>query len=198
MYSAFINLVSPSALDSFSQNETLALVNSLSTSNKTLTEAQIEALAGNLPDNYSEPLNNTVALASALPLTSFDSTSPRDLVTLIQNGKLQLSLLDDTRKIYIATTVFIDILKNAFLFKVYFFYKKIKIASSNDSVIIRDLLLATSDNIIINAIPASLFSNLKINTTGIPATNIPTAHVNILFLKCLLIIIIQIFSSYNH
>jgi hypothetical protein len=121
IYLAFINLVSPSTLDSFSQNETLALVNSLLSSNKTLTEAQIEALAGNLPDNYSEPIGNTVALASALPLTSFDSTSPRDLVTLIKNGKLQLSLLDDTRKIYIATTVFIDILKNAFLFKVYLF-----------------------------------------------------------------------------
>ena len=84
----------------------MELINSLSTRNKTLTEAQIEALAGNLPDNYSEPIGNTVALASALPLASFDSTSARDLVTLIQNGKLQLSLLDDTRKIYIATTVF--------------------------------------------------------------------------------------------
>jgi hypothetical protein len=80
---------------------------------------------------------------------------------------------------------------------IFFLQIKIKIVSSNDPTLIRDLLLATSDNIIINAIPASLFSNLKINTTGIPATNIPTAHVNILFLKCLLIIIIQIFSSYN-
>jgi hypothetical protein len=84
-----------------------------------------------------------------------------------------------------------------YLKSIFFLQNIIKIASSNDSVIIRDLFLATSDNIIINAIPASLFSNLKIDLTEIPATNIPTAHVNILFLKCLLIIIIQIFSSYN-
>ena len=98
-----------------------------------------------------------------------------------------MNLLDDTRKIYIATRVFIDILKNSFLFKVYFFLQNIiKIASSNDPTLIRDLLLATSDYIIINAIPASLFPNLPINITGIPATNIPTAYVNNFFMKFLL------------
>ena len=84
-----------------------------------------------------------------------------------------------------------------YLKSIFFLQNIIKIASSNDSVIIRDLFLATSDNIIINAIPASLFSNLKIDLTEIPATNIPTAHVNILFLKCLLFNFNLIFSSYN-
>ena len=84
-----------------------------------------------------------------------------------------------------------------YLKSIFFLQNKIKIVSSNDPTIIRDLLLATTDNIIINAIPASLFSDLKINTTGIPATNIPTAHVNILFLKCLLFNFNLIFSSYN-
>jgi len=96
----------------------LALVASLTTSNKTLTESQIVALAGNLPENYSEPIGNIASLASALPLTCFDSTPPRDLVTLIQNGKLKLSLIDDTRKIYIATTVF----KNNLNFFYYYNY----------------------------------------------------------------------------
>jgi hypothetical protein len=77
-----------------------------------------------------------------------------------------------------------------YLKSIFFLQNKIKIVSSNDPTIIRDLLLATSDNIIINAIPASLFSNLKIDTTGIPATNIPTAYVNNFIFK--------MFTYYNN
>ncbi len=66
-------------------------------------------MAGNLPDTYSVPIDNLTALAPALPLTCFDSTSPGDLVTLISNGKLKLSSLDDSRKIYVGTTVIIFI-----------------------------------------------------------------------------------------
>ncbi len=92
--------------ESFSENDTLALAASLATSNKTFTEAQIEALVGNLPENYSVPIGNLTALANALPLTCFDSTSPADLVILIKDNKLNLNTMDDSRKIYIGTTVF--------------------------------------------------------------------------------------------
>jgi hypothetical protein len=97
----------------------LTLVSSLTTS---LTEAQIEALAGNFPDTYRGPIDKIASLASALPLTSFDSAQPSELVTLIKNGKLQLNLIDDTRKIYIATTVFKNI-----IFKLIFFILQNKI-----------------------------------------------------------------------
>jgi hypothetical protein len=86
----------------------LALAATLSSSGKELTDAQVESLAGNLPDTYSVPIDNLTALAAALPLTCFDSTSPADLVTLISNGKLKLSSLDDTRKVYVGTTVFFN------------------------------------------------------------------------------------------
>jgi hypothetical protein len=101
----------------------LALVSSLNTS---LTEAQIEALAGNLPDTYSGPIDKIASLASALPLSCFDSASPRELLTLIKNRKLELSLIDDTRKIYIATTVFKNIIQKI-IFKLIFFFLQNKI-----------------------------------------------------------------------
>jgi hypothetical protein len=104
----FLNLVDPDTLDLYSESDSLALVELLSESNKTLTEAQVEALAGNFPENFSEPIDNLTALAAALPLTCFDSTSPDELVTLIHHGKLKLSTLDDSRKIYIATTVYFN------------------------------------------------------------------------------------------
>ena len=100
----------------------MSLVSSLNTS---LTEAQIEALAGNLPDTYSGPIDKIASLASALPLTCFDSATPSGLLTLIKNGKLQLNLIDDTRKIYIATTVFKNIIQKI-IFKLIFFFYKIK------------------------------------------------------------------------
>jgi hypothetical protein len=89
-------------------------------SGKTLTDAQVEALAGNLPDTYSVSIDNITALVNALPLTCIDSTSPSGLVTLIYNGKLSFSIMDDSRKIYIGTTVFLFIFfckffKNKFL-----------------------------------------------------------------------------------
>ena len=81
----FLSLVDPDTLDSYSESE---------------------SLAGNFPETFSEPIDNLTVLAAALPLTCFDSTSPDELVTLIHNGKLKLSTLDDSRKIYIGTTVF--------------------------------------------------------------------------------------------
>ena len=101
----------------------MALVSSLNTS---LTEAQIEALAGNLPDTYSGPIDKIASLASALPLSCFDLASPLELLTLIKNRKLELSLIDDTRKIYIATTVFKNIIQKI-TFKLNFFFLQNKI-----------------------------------------------------------------------
>ena len=83
----------------------MALAASLTASGKVLSDAQIESLAGNLPDTYSVSIENITALAAALPLTCFDSTSPAQLVALISNGKLKLSTMDDSRKIYIGSTV---------------------------------------------------------------------------------------------
>jgi len=116
--------------ESFSENDTLALAASLATSNKTFTEAQIEALVGNLPENYSVPIGNLTEIYSI----------------------------------------------NLFL-KFY-----LKIANSQDATIIRDLLLATNDSKVTNSIPASLFSSLPINISGIPLNNIPTAYVYIFFM----------------
>ena len=93
-------------LENFSENDTLALAASLATSDKTFTEAQIEALVGNLPENYSVPIDKLTALANAISLTCFDSTTPADLVNLIRDNKLKVNTMDDSRKIYIGTTVF--------------------------------------------------------------------------------------------
>ena len=72
----FLSLVDPDTLDSYSESESLALAELLSESEKTLTEAQVEALAGNFPETFSEHIYNLTVLAAALPLTCFDSTSP--------------------------------------------------------------------------------------------------------------------------
>jgi len=150
----YLSLADPSALDSFSESDSIALAASIASSGKELTDAQIEALAGNLPDTYSVPLDNLTALANAIPLTVFDSTPPADLVALIANGKLSLSTMDDSRKVYIANTI----------------------VNSQDPVIIRNLLLATSDSTVLNAIPASLFSDLSVNITGVASSRIPPSY----------------------
>ena len=53
-----------------------------------------------------------------------------------------------------------------------------KIANSQDAGVIRNLLQATTDITVTNAIPASLFSSLSVNITGIASTNVPPAYVN--------------------
>ncbi len=68
----------------------MTLVSSLTTS---LTEAQIEALAGNFPDTYRGPIDKIASLASALPLTSFDSAQPSELVTLIKKADIDIQNL---------------------------------------------------------------------------------------------------------
>ena len=59
----------------------------------------------------------------------------------------------------------------------------IQIANSQDATIIRNLLLATNDSKVINAIPSSLFSSLPIDISGIPLNNIPTAYVYIFYVQ---------------
>ena len=117
----FLSIVDPDTLDSYSESDSLALAASLSSAGKTLTDAQVEALAGNLPDTYSVPIDNLTALANALPLTCFDSTPPADLVTLIANGKLKFSTMDDSRKIYIATLVYSNLFSNILIISWKFF-----------------------------------------------------------------------------
>ena len=88
----------------------MALAASLTTSGKVLSDAQIESLAGNLPDTYSVSIENITALTAALLLICFDSTSPAQLNALISNGKLKVSTMDDSKKIYIGSTVFLRLL----------------------------------------------------------------------------------------
>ena len=68
----------------------------------TLTYAQVENLDGNLPENYSVPIDNLTDLAAAIPLVWFDTTL---LVNLISSEKSKLDTLEDT----ISTLVFSSI-----------------------------------------------------------------------------------------
>ena len=96
-----LSLADPEMLEDFSSEDALALAIKLTTLEKSLSEAQIEALGANIPE--ITPLNNISALANSVPLGCFDSTSVDDLINLIPS--LNLDKMDDSRKIYFGSLV---------------------------------------------------------------------------------------------
>jgi hypothetical protein len=95
----FISQVDPEAFESFSDDDILSLSEKISSSDLSLTDAQMEALGSSIPENV--PLDNISGLANAVPMGCFDSTSPSTLVGLLN----KFANLDDSRKIYISQLV---------------------------------------------------------------------------------------------
>lgn len=88
-------------LYSYSEEETLALVEKLSLSSKVLSEEQILSLALKIPDTVS--LDKLVSIASEVPFKIFDKTNIENLTVLVKS--INLKLLDDSKKSYIGISV---------------------------------------------------------------------------------------------
>ncbi len=85
----------------FSKEESYKLAELITLSHISLTEAQIVALSENIAEDT--PLDNISGLASGLPLSCFDATSPSKLISLLSH--MDLNLMDETKKMYISGLV---------------------------------------------------------------------------------------------
>ena len=148
-----INVIDPNKLDSFSPADSLSLIQKVSTDKKTLTDEQLERIANNIAADTS--LDKVAILADKLPLDFFDKTSPETLANTVIS--FDLNSMDESRKVFIAASV----------------------VSSLNTDAIKKLLETTSDPTIIGSIPSYLLD--KIDTTSIPAANLPDSFVNIDF-----------------
>ena len=63
---------------------------------------------------------------------------------------------------------------------VFFF---VQVISSNNASLIATLLQKTSNPSIVSSVPSGLFAAININTTMIPAANLPPAYVCYIFKK---------------
>ena len=146
-----INVIDPNRLDSFSPAESLSLIQKVSSDKKTLTDEQLERIANNIAADTS--LDKVAILADKLPLDFFDKTSPETLANTVKS--FDLNSMDESRKVFIAASVVSSLKPDA----------------------IKKLLETTSDPTIIGSIPSYLLEN--IDTTSIPASNLPDSFVNI-------------------
>lgn len=136
-------------MGSFSKEDSVKLAKALSSSKKTLDPVMAKSLAQNIPDNT--PLDNIASIASAVPISCINNTSPATLVNLISS--MDMENMDDMKKTFIAT----------------------KITSSNNATLIENMMKSTADPAIVNSIPTKKLAS--INVTDIPATNLPPAFV---------------------
>ena len=146
-----ITFLTPNQLGSFSQNDSLALAQALTTNGKQLSKSMAKSIGSNIPAN--QPLDNIAGIASSVPLSVFNRTSPNTLVNII--GQMDVSNMDSFRKGFIAT----------------------KVASSNDPTLILNLLNKTSDADIVNSISIKLINSLNIDLSSNSIFNIPKAYV---------------------
>ena len=127
-------------------------MNALSTNKMSLTPSMAQSLADNLPANT--PLDQCASIASQMSLNSFNITSASTLVTLLPS--MDLNNMNDFKKSFLVT----------------------KILNSNDKSLIQNMLLNSTDSTIINSITSNMISQLNLNISIIPATNLPQAFVN--------------------
>lgn len=149
---AFISMLTPAQLTSFSSTDSLNIVNALSTNKMSLTPSMAQSLADNLPANT--PLDQCASIASQMSLNSFNVTSASTLVTLLPS--MDLNNMNDFKKSFLVT----------------------KILNSNDKSLIQNMLLNSTDSTIINSITSNMISQLNLNISIIPATNLPQTFVN--------------------
>lgn len=165
---AFISMLTPAQLISFSSTDSLNIVNALSANRMSLTPSMAQSLADNLPANT--PLDQCASIASQMSLTSFNVTSASTLVTLLPS--MDLNNMNDFKKSFLVT----------------------KILNSNDKTLIQNMLLNSTDSTIINSITSNMITQLNLNISIIPATNLPQSFVNLYFKK-FNIIITKIFKN---
>jgi hypothetical protein len=152
---AFISMLTPAQLISFSSTDSLNIVNALSANRMSLTPSMAQSLADNLPANT--PLDQCASIASQMSLTSFNVTSASTLVTLLPS--MDLNNMNDFKKSFLVT----------------------KILNSNDKTLIQNMLLNSTDSTIINSITSNMITQLNLNISIIPATNLPQSFVNLYF-----------------
>jgi len=152
---AFISMLTPAQLISFSSTDSLNIVNALSANRMSLTPSMAQSLADNLPANT--PLDQCASIASQMSLTSFNVTSASTLVTLLPS--MDLNNMNDFKKSFLVT----------------------KILNSNDKTLIQNMLLNSTDSTIINSITSNVITQLNLNISIIPATNLPQSFVNLYF-----------------
>ena len=138
-------------MDTFSAADSLSLIEAVSKDKKTLTDEQLERIANNIAADTS--LDKVAILADKLLLDFFDKTSPETLANTVKS--FDLNSMDESRKVFIAASVVSSLKPDA----------------------IKKLLETTSDPTIIGSIPSYLLEN--IDTTSIPASNLPDSFVNI-------------------
>ncbi len=101
LFKAYVSFMKPSQLGAMSSADSLTVAQALSTSGNKLSPAMAKSLGQNIPPNA--PLNNIAGIASSVPLSCFNNTSPGQLANLI--GSMDLSNMDPMKKGFIASKV---------------------------------------------------------------------------------------------
>ena len=138
-------------LGNFSAADSLNIAKALSNGNQTIDREMAKNLGASISKDV--PVTEVLTIASAIPLECFNNSSPDDLVSNLD--RMDTGNMDTFRKSFIA----------------------VKIISSNSSSTITNLLRSTADATMINSIPSIMFTQLNIDITQIPATNLPTSYV---------------------
>lgn len=94
-------MVTPDKLVSISRDDSLKLAKQLADNKKTLPPAMAKSLADNLPANT--PLDNIASIASQMPLSSIDNTSPNSLVNILPS--MDINNMDNLKKNFIVNKV---------------------------------------------------------------------------------------------
>ena len=84
-----------------SANNSLAMAAALSSSGNKLSPAMAKSLGQNIPPNT--PLTNIAGIASSVPISCFNSTSPEQLANLV--GSMDLENMGPMKKGFIASKV---------------------------------------------------------------------------------------------
>jgi len=91
----------PSQLGAMSPANAFAVAAALSSSGNTLSPAMAKSLGQNIPANT--PLTNIAGIASSVPMSCFNNTSPGQLANLV--GTMDLENMDPMKKGFIASKV---------------------------------------------------------------------------------------------
>ena len=91
----------PAKLEQMSSADSLTVAAALSSSGNTLSPAMAKSLGSNIAEGT--PLDNIARIASAVPLSCFNNTSPAQLAKLV--GSMDLENMSPMKKGFIASKV---------------------------------------------------------------------------------------------